>query len=203
MLPSKKQSTESGTKEKEKMEKEEFKKMIETGKDNYKIILIDGNNYPNEKYNSYWAIVSAGDKFYYIEYSIDHFMNDQSDITITLYNKINANAKRQAEYTKNVENIKDIIKYINDTKNKTFRHLPGTYNQTIFYELKTIVNGKTIEQYLKDISGYREKEILNNLKYITKENNTDEKNYNILKLEDEEGNFFKINTKNIEKLIIG
>lgn len=185
------------------MKKEEFKKMIETGKDNYKIILIDGNNYPNEKYNSYWAIVSAGDKFYYIEYNRDHFMNDQSDITITLYNKINANAKRQAEYTKNVENIKDIIKYINDTKNKTFRHLQGTYNQTIFYELKTIVNGKTIEQYLKDISGYREKEILNNLKYITKENNTDEKNYNILKLEDEEGNFFKINTKNIERLIIG
>lgn len=184
------------------MEKQEFERMINLGKEHYKIILIDGNNYPNDAYNSYWAIVTAGDKFYYIEYDPKNF-NYMSDITITLYNKINANTKHQADYTKNMENIEDIIKYIEETKDENIKNLPNTYDQVIFYELKTIENGKTIEKHLKDIAGYRELNILNNLKYITKENNADEKNYNILKFEDKEGNFFKINTKNIERLIIG
>lgn len=185
------------------MKKEEFVKMINQGEEHYKIILIDGNNYPNERYNSYWAIVATGSKFYYIEYNPNHFIDGMNDITITLYNKINANTKHQADYTKNMENIEDIIKYVEETKNKTFKNLPDTYDQVIFYELKTIIDGKTIEKHLKDVAGYRELDILNNLKHITKENNADEKNYNILKFEDEEGNFFKINTKNIERLIIG
>lgn len=202
MLPIKKQfqSMEKGEK---KMKKEEFVKMINQGKEHYKIILIDGNNYPNERYNSYWAIVTAGNKFYYIEYNPEHFINSMADITITLYNKINANVKHQANYPKNMKDIKDVIEYIDKTKDKNIENLPGTYDQVIFYELKTIENGKTIEKHLKDVAGYRELNILNNLKYITKEDNADKENYNILKFEDEEGNFFKINTKNIERLIIG
>ena len=185
------------------MKKEEFVKMINQGEEHYKIILIDGNNYPNERYNSYWAIVTAGDKFYYIEYNPEHFINGMADITITLYNKINANVKHQADYLKNMKDIKDIVEYIDKTKNKNVKNLPGTYDQIIFYELKQIIDGKTVEKHLKDIAGYREINILNNLKYIAKENNADKENYNILKFEDEEGNFFKINTKNIERLIIG
>lgn len=185
------------------MKKQEFERMINLGKEHYKIILIDGDNYPNDAYNSYWAIVATGSKFYYIEYNPDHFIDGMNDITITLYNKINANVKHQADYPKNMKDINDVIKYIDDTKDKNSKNLPGTYDQIIFYELKTIKNGKTIEKYLKDVVGYRELTILNNLKYITKEDNIDEKNYNILKFEDEEGNFFKINTKNIERLIIG
>lgn len=185
------------------MKKQEFEKMINLGKEHYKIILIDDSNYPNDAYNSYWAIVTAGNKFYYIEYNPEHFINGMSNITITLYNKINANVKHQADYPKNIKDIQDIVEYINKTKDENIKNLPNTYDQVIFYELKTIENGKTIEKHLKDVAGYRELDILNNLKYITKENNADEKNYNILKFEDEEGNFFKINTKNIERLIIG
>ena len=70
------------------MKTEEFVKMINQGEEHYKIILIDGNNYPNERYNSYWAIVAAGSKFYYIEYNPNHFIDGMNDITITLYNKI-------------------------------------------------------------------------------------------------------------------
>lgn len=186
------------------MKKQEFERMINLGKEHYEIILIDGNDYSNDAYNSYWAIVTAGNKFYYIEYNPEKFINGMSSLTITLYNKINANVKHQADYPKNIKDIKDIVKYIDNTKNKNIKNLPDTYNQVIFYELKTIINGKTIEKHLKDVAGYRELDILNNLKYITKENNIDKENYNILKFEDEEGNFFKINTKNnIERLIIG
>ena len=185
------------------MKKEEFVKMINQGKKYYKIILMEDNNYPNSAYNSYWAIVAAGNKFYYIEYNPNHFINGMNDMTITLYNKINANTKHQADYPKDIKDIKDIVEYVNKTKDKNIKNLPGTYDQIIFYELKTIKNNKTIEKYLEDVVGYRELNILNNLKYITKEYNMDEKNYNILKFEDENDNFFKINTKNIERLIVG
>ena len=188
------------------MNEKEFKEMIGKGKPSYNVIYIGGTNYPNEKYNSFWALLNAEDKFYYVEYNKDHFLYDMNDLTITLYNKVSPYEKRQADYSKNVKNLNDILNYISTTKNKKFKNLKDTHNQKIFYQLDGYTEKKdgkpyTILKRLRDISGYREKYVLDNLNRI--EEYQKNENYYILKFIDNEENYFLVNLKDVNRLIVG
>lgn len=171
----------------------EFKKMIKQGEGSYNIIYLKDT----------YCLLNKNDKFYYIQentFTYDADLMDY-DYTITLYNKINPYEKRQADYSKGVNNLNDILNYILITKNKKYNNLDNTYNQRIFYDLYTIIENKTILQHLKDIKGYREDYILKNLDRI--EEVEDRERYNVLKFIDKEENYFKINTKDIKRLIVG
>lgn len=170
-----------------KKEKNLFIEMIKKGEEQkeYNIIYLK---------NSY-ALVTVNDKFYYIQ--AEYF----GGYTITLYNKISANKKKQAEYPKKFWNYKEMIAYILDTKNKKFNNLKDCYEQTIFYELSTIKNGITLFEHLKKIAGYREKEILKDLDYI-KELQKDV-HYHILQFISKSGESFEINCKDWDRLIVG
>lgn len=141
-----------------------------------------------------YCLLQNNDKFYYIQ--AEYF----GGYTITLYNKIDPNTKRQADYPQEVKSFNDILNYITVTKNKKYNNLKDTYNQVIFSDLKVIKNNITLEKYLKNIAGYREKYILDNLDYITEKE--DNSNYHILYFYDKSGNYFGINTKNWDRLII-
>lgn len=142
-----------------------------------------------------YYLLYAGDKFYYLQ--TEYF----GGVTVTLYNKIDANTKHQAGYQREIINYNDLLNYISGTKHETFKNLKDTYDQTIFYQLGIIENGETLKKYLTRISGYKEKYVLDNLDYI-KEVRKDN-NYHILKFVDKDGNYFEINTKDRERLIIG
>lgn len=167
-----------------------LKNTIEKGKDFYNIIYAKNN----------YCLINAKNKFYYIEKNQYNY-NIKDDYTITLYNKINANIKHQADYPKGVNNLNDILNYIEITKNKKYNNLKDAPDQVIFYQLNMIINKKTMLKHLQDIAGYRENYILKNLDRI--EEIQDDDAYNILKFIDIDGNFFQINIKNINRLIIG
>lgn len=186
------------------MKKKEFYKMIKQGEPSYKIIYINSTNFPNDSYNSYWALVGVKDKFYYIEYSYNHFLYNLNSLTITLYNKISPYIKRQANYSQSVYNLNDILNYIQKTKNKNYSSIGP--EQELFFELNGYKEKKdnkpyTIKRQLSKISGYREKYILDHLNWIYEE--VKDEKYHVLVFEDAEGNYFKINTKDRERLIVG
>lgn len=142
-----------------------------------------------------YCLLYAGDKFYYMQ--TEYF----GGVTVTLYNKIDANTKRQAGYPRKIANFNDLLNYIAGTKKEYFKCLDETYNQTIFYQLKIIENGETLEKYLSKISGYREKYVLDNLDYIKEVEKR--KDYHTLEFVDKEGNYFLINCKDRNRLIVG
>ena len=164
-----------------------FKKMIKKGEEQkqYSIVYL----------KDCYALVTVNDKFYYMQE--EYF----GGYTITLYNKISANEKKQADYPKKFWDYSEMIAYILDTKSKKFNSLKDCYVQSVFYELSTIKNGKTLSKYLKEIAGYREKEILNNLDYIREVRDDD--NYYILEFISKSGESFEINCKNWDRLIVG
>lgn len=170
------------------MKKENFKEMIKKGQDSYNIIYLQDT----------YALLNVNNKFYYVQVN-DYNYDIKEACYIVLYNKISPYKKRQADYPKGVDNLQDILNYITITKNGTFDNIGP--EQTIFFELATIINGKTILKHLKDIAGYRENYILSNLDRIEKEESTEE--YCILTFFDKNDNYFKINTKNVDRLIIG
>lgn len=167
-------------------ELKEIKKEIKEN-DNLKYNLI--------YYNNTYCLLLAGNKYYYLQ--DNHF----GKITITLYNKKSPYEKRQCDYPTEIDSYKDLLDYIQLTKNKHFNDLKDSYNQKLFYDLYVIENNITTLEYLKKISGTREKHILNNLNYIKEIQK--EKDYHVLKFVDAEDNYFKINTKNRNRLIIG
>lgn len=159
---------------------------------------IKGNddlNYHIIYYNNTYCLLLAGDKYYYLQ---DNFFGK---ISVTLFNKKSPYEKRQCNYPKEINNFNDLLNYIQLTKNKDYNDLKDTYNQQLFLELYTIQDNITTLEYLKKISGAREKYILNNLSYI-KEVQKNEDRY-ILRFVDIEGNYFEINAKNRNRLIVG
>lgn len=173
------------------MEKEKIYTFEEIKKD---ILKNDNLNYNIIYMENTYCLLLKDNKYYYIQQ--DYF----GGLTITLYNKIDANTKRQADYSKELYNYNDLLNYITKTSKKDYKPLKNTYNQTIFYDLLTIKNNITLYNYLKNIAGYREKYILNNLNYI-KETQKGTK-YHILYFYDNNNNYFAINTKDWERLII-
>ena len=164
---------------------------IEKGKESYNIIYLKDT----------YCLLNVNDKYYYIQENKYSCELIDYDYSITLYNKISPYEKRQADYSKGVNSLNDILNYISITKNKKYNSLNDTYNQRIFYDLYTIKENKTILQHLKDIKGYREDYVLKNLDRI--EEVEDRERYHVLKFIDKEENYFKINTKDYKRLIIG
>ena len=126
--------------------------------------------------------------------------------SITTYEKINCYKKQQIYYPKGFNTYEELKNIVNE-KIKDFINknpLPKTNEQTIYYELSQYVEtsfGKlTILNYLKQIAGIREKEILKNLDKITM--NLNNNKYLILEFHNKEGQSFAINTKNIDRLIV-
>ena len=95
----------------------------------------DGKGYQVIYYEDTYCLLYSGDKFYYL--GEEYF----GGVSITLYDKISPNEKRQADYPRDVKNFNDLLNYITETKNKHFNVLKDTYNQVIFHELKVIENG--------------------------------------------------------------
>lgn len=126
--------------------------------------------------------------------------------SITTYEKINCYKKQQIYYPKGFNTYEELKNIVNE-KIKDFINknpLPKTNEQPIYYELSQYVEtsfGKlTILNYLKQIAGIREKEILKNLDKITM--NLNNNKYLILEFHNKEGQSFAINTKNIDRLIV-
>ena len=140
--------------------------------------------------------------FFYIQKELNIFYG----LTCTMYQKINCYKKQQICYPEKFntyEELKNIInKQIKDIVDKN--PLPKANEQTIYYELNQYVEtsfGKlTILNYLKQIAGIREKEILKNLDKITM--NLNNNKYLVLEFYNKEGQSFAINTKNIDRLIV-
>ena len=163
----------------------------------------------NTKFKEYeYFIIEKENMFFYIEKtSITDWVNGiDGTYSITAYKKIDYNHKQQLSYPKafeTYEELKEIIKnMIKELKNTNV--LKNTYKQDINWELKQYINtnlGKmTILQYLKQIAGYREKEILKNIDKMTM--NLNNENYLVFEFFDKNNNSFAINTKNIDRLII-
>ena len=126
--------------------------------------------------------------------------------SITTYEKINCYKKQQIYYPKGFNTYEELKNIVNE-KIKDFINknpLPKTNEQTIYYELNQYIEtsfGKlTILNYLKQIAGIREKEILKNLDKITM--NLNNNKYLVLEFYNKDGQSFAINTKNIDRLII-
>lgn len=163
----------------------------------------------NEKFIDFeYFTIEKENMFFYIEKATiaDLVNRINGKYSVTAYKKIDYNHKQQLSYPKafeTYEELKEIIKnMIKEYKNKNV--LPDTYKQDINWELKQYINtdlGKmTIFQYLKQIAGYREKEILRNIdKMIMNINNKD---YLVFEFFDKNNNSFAINAKNIKRLII-
>jgi hypothetical protein len=127
---------------------------------------------------------------------------------IATFKKINFNKKQQLFYPVKFYNKDDLLKIIDshiiDYKKRNMQPLKDTHEQTIYHELLTYhhYNGKykTLFNHLKDIAGFREKEILQNIDFVEMKINN--KNYFVLEFTNKTGQSFAINTKNINSLII-
>lgn len=155
-----------------------------------------------------YIIIEKDNMFFSIDKtSITAWINGiNGTYSVTAYKKIDYNHKQQLSYPKafeTYEELKEIIKnMIKELKNTNV--LKNTYKQDINWELKQYINTNlgemTILQYLKQIAGYREKEILKNIDKMTM--NINNKDYLVFEFFDKNNNSFAINTKNIDRLII-
>lgn len=147
-----------------------------------------------EKYNLYFYIQKK-----------QYFNNFE----FTIYKKIDFNHIQQISYPKEFDNYEDLKYKIIELYEKYFRfnennHIPGAFPKILFYELNQYINIKgekiTLLNYIKKIAGYREKEILKNLYKLELKQNND--NYFIIYFYNKDGNYFGINAKNLDRLII-
>lgn len=163
----------------------------------------------NTKFKDFeYFTIEKGDLFFYIEKTsttlwVSGIMEKYS---ITTYEKINCYKKQQIYYPKGFNTYEELKNIVNE-KIKDFINknpLPKTNEQTIYYELNQYIEtsfGKlTILNYLKQIAGIREKEILKNLDKITM--NLNNNKYLVLEFYNKDGQSFAINTKNIDRLIV-
>lgn len=157
-----------------------------------------------------YFIIEKNNLFFYIEKTSPTLWarGIMDTYSITTYKKINCYTKQQISYPEGFNTYEDLKNIVNKKiTSLIFDHqavLPKTNEQTIYYELSQYVEtsfGKlTILNYLKQIAGIREKEILKNLDKITM--NLNNNKYLILEFHNKEGQSFAINTKNIDRLIV-
>lgn len=127
---------------------------------------------------------------------------------VTTYKKINFNKKQQLFYPVKFYHKDDLLKIIDEHitgyKKRNIKPLKNTHEQIIYHELLTYhhYNGKyqTLFNHLKNIAGFREKEILQNIDFVEMKLNN--KNYFVLEFYNRTGQSFAINAKNINSLIV-
>lgn len=165
----------------------------------------------NTKFKDFeYFTIEKDNLFFYIEKTSPALWANgiMDTYSITTYKKINCYKKQQIYYPEGFNTYEDLKNIVNEKiTSLIFDHqavLPKTNEQTIYYELSQYVEtsfGKlTILNYLKQIAGIREKEILKNLDKITM--NLNNNKYLILEFHNKEGQSFAINTKNIDRLIV-
>lgn len=138
-----------------------------------------------------YVTFEINDTFYYMQY------DNLQGVEITCYNKISPYEKQQRTYPHTIQSfddMKDFIKHYGKLKNE--RPLGATYKQRIFltsglYTLDS--NHITGKERMYKNAGFREKEILDNLKHIETIKHT--KDYLVLRFTDNDGKYFDYETK--------
>lgn len=150
--------------------------------------FAEKDNFGNFVYYKY-ATVEYDGNFYYMQ----NPLNMCEPFTVTKYLKLSPYEMQQCEYPKEVRNTDELLAYMKD-KNGRKTPLKDTYKQRIFCaELYRVINGKTALYDLKNEAGWREKNILNNLKSISMTQNT--KDHCVLRFIANDGNYFEYETK--------
>lgn len=162
----------------------------------------------NKNFQEYeYFTIEKNDLFFYIEKTTTECFIDgiMENFTITAYKKINYNTKQQLSYPVGFNSYEDLKKIIKKILSEPIRNaLLKTSKKIINYQLNTYYHTKygyiTLMNYLHKIAGYREQEILKNIDKITMDLNN--ANYLVLKFYNKEGQFFAINAKNIDRLVV-
>lgn len=156
--------------------------MHELKKKGYKITstaTIKDNKFVDSQYFTF----ETNNRFFYLEYSENHFLYALSPISITTYLKIDWNNKQQLAYPHSVYTLKDVLKVVNDSVNY-FKPLKNTFKQRIHYDFSTYIDteyGKITKfEYLKKQAGFREKQVLNDIKHVEQLQNDGA--YNVVRL---------------------
>lgn len=185
--------------ENKKIKIEELKKYFESLKKTYIVNIAENKNGVFKGYK--YFTIERNNFYYYIEFN-DNFVNDRFlNITITAYKKITFNKKRQIRYPKIIYSLKDCLNYIKETEKKDY-FLKDAYNQSVTFDFDKYkeINEKEYKNIFERINpGYREKEILKNIK--TAEMIQNDGIYKIYKIIDNKNNYFEIDVKRLK--IIG
>lgn len=154
--------------------------MHELKKKGYKITntaTIKNNKFVDYQYFTF----ETNNRFFYMEYNGNHFLYDLTPISITAYLKIDWNHKQQLFYSRNVRSFEDIEKTIEEAM-QHFKPLKNTSKQRIYYDFSTYINTEygrmTKFEYLKKQAGFREKQVLNDIKHVEHLQNDD--SYNVV-----------------------
>lgn len=142
--------------------------MHELKKKGYKITstaTIKDDKFVDSQYFTF----EANNRFFYMEYSENHFLYDLAPISITAYLKIDWNHKQQLFYPHSIRSFEDIEKTIEEAM-QHFKPLKNTSSQRIHYDFSTFINTKygkiTKLEYFKHEAGFREKQVLNDIKHV-------------------------------------
>ena len=150
--------------------------------------FAEKDNFGNFVYYKY-ATVEYDGNFYYMQNPLNMF----EPFTVTKYLKLSPYEMRQCEYPKEVRNTDELLAYMKD-KNGRKTPLKDTYTQRIFIaELYGVRNGKTALCDLKNEAGWRENNIMNNLKSISMTYRT--KDHCVLRFIANDGEYFDYETK--------
>ena len=150
--------------------------------------FAEKDNFGNFVYYKY-ATVEYDGNFYYMQ----NPLNMCEPFTVTKYLKLSPYEMRQCEYPKEVRSTDELLAYMKD-KNGRKTPLKDTYTQRIFCaELYGVRNGKTALRDLKNEAGWRENNIINNLKSISMTRRT--KDHCVLRFIANDGEYFDYETK--------
>ena len=140
-----------------------------------------------------YATIEYKDEFY----SIGNPLNMFEAFTATRYTKVSPYEKQQNAYPVEVRDTDQLLKYMNEEHRQ--KPLKDTYKQRIF-NLYGISNGRTALWHLaNELAGYREKNILRNLKSISMRQNTND--YQVIRFIANDGDYFDYEIKS--KRIVG
>lgn len=134
-----------------------------------------------------YALVEYKNRFYYMENPLNMFEPFQ----VIRYIKVSPYEKHQNAFPVQVSSAEELMAYMNEED--TASPLKKTYVQWIFGELRQMHNRHTKLWYLRnELAGWREKNILSNLKSISKIQNT--KDYCLLRFYSDDGDYFDYET---------
>ena len=173
-----------------KIKIEDLKKYFESLKNTYIVNIAENKNGVFKEYK--YFTIERNNFYYYIDFN-NNFVNDTFlNITITAYKKIAFNKKRQIRYPQTIYSLKDCLTYIKETEKKDY-FLKDVYNQSVSFDFDKYkkTNEKEYKNIFERISlGYREKEILKNIK--TAEIIQNDGIYKVYKIIDNKNNYFEI-----------
>lgn len=175
---------------------EELKKYFESLKNTYIVNIAENKNGVFKEYK--YFTIERNNYYYYIEFNNNFVNNTFLKITITAYKKIAFNRKCQIRFPQVIYNLKDCLNYMKETEKKNFS-LKDVYNQSVSFDFDKYkkINEKEYKNIFERINlGYREKEILKNIK--TAEIIQNDGIYKVYKIIDYKNNYFEIDVKHLK-----